>query len=830
MKIDRVRSCAIILLLSGLALRAVGWDRGASDFVLPEHKAEDQAQAFYAFHPDEISLLNAALRDIDLLNPPYTSYGTLPPYLLGTTLRLLDLHKGRQSLTDAPAQFRRDVYHTARVVSVLFSLGVLVFAGLIAHRLYGPWPALGAVAITAFAPGAIQQSHYFITDGPFAMLSLAGLWAILRTAESHEGWRRFLLAGLLIGLSACVRFNGGLLGILLATVLVLRHKGPIGSRLAHVFADRRLWATAAIALGLLLVLHPYVVVNPELLTRARFVGDIALAMQFASGHFLQPWTLVDVDVIPYASHWFGSWPLIVGWPLTIGFAGALGWALWRGDWQQRLLAVWCLLYFLPVGLLPARAVRHLVPLLAPLAILAVGAAMDLYRVTDGARPRRILAAASGLMAIHLFLYGTAFARIYLEEDSRIRAGRFLASKVRPGATIAVESGAFRVADLVSSRRYRYLWMDMSMLLYAGPYMLCGDRVDYLQNKMDRIGAMVYVEENRSVQYAAVPELFPVTASFYEQLAQGSFGFDVVRRFKTYPEVAGIRFSAEGQDPTFSGYDHPTVNVLLRRDDADIPAAFDRWRLSLTSSAFCPDNTLHAASARLAAGDHQGALSKIRQATRNNPNALISYRLEAEVLKQLGDESGAREAMRHYLPESAGGRMAHVINPNMVHFVTASTAASFVRLGLYDLALAELQEGLQETYDTSRALTSRAWSYLRVASAFASAGYADHREAAVRMSLSVFKTSDGLNALSHIVARRGELLASRQLLEQSLLLNARQSDVHFAVAELFLATDPDYDRALIHLDQAVSQDEKLSAKVQVLRDRILAARGTSDSIK
>lgn len=828
MKIDLFRGCALAVLLAGLALRVVGWDRGASDFVLPEHSAAGEEQAFYAFHPDEISLLDAALRDIDLLNPPYTSYGALPPYMLGGLLRLLDLQQGRQSLTDTPASFRRDVYFTARILSVLFSLGVLVFAGLIAHRLYGPWPALCAVAVIAFAPGAIQQAHFFITDGPFAMFSLAALLAILRAAEPHEGWQRFALAGLLIGLAACVRFNGGLLGLLLVGMLVLQGTGSPAARLRHVLADWRLWGAAGLALGLLLLMHPFIIVRPELLTRARFVGDIALAMKFASGHFLQPWTLVDVDVIPFVSHWFGSWPLIVGWPLTLGFAAALVWALWRGNGSQRLLAVWCLLYFLPVGLLPARAVRHFVPILAPLAILAVGAALDLYRALPAAKPKRALLVAGGGVALHLLLYGTSFARVYLVEDSRIRAGRFIAETVPPGTTIAVESGAFSAASLVSSSRNSQLWMDMSMLLYAGPYMLCADRVDYLQNKVRRFGAMVYVEENRAVQYTAVPQLFPVAASFYQQLVEGNFGLEVVRQFKTHPEVAGLSFSAAGADPTFSGYDHPTVNVLLRRDDADMVASFDRWRQLLMANPWCPDNALHAASTRLLAGDYDGALDKVRGAIADNPNALISYRLEAEILTRLGDDAGARLATRRYLPNTVSGRMAHVINPNMVHFVTASIATSFIRLGLYDLALAELRDGLQQTYDIPRALNSRAWSYLRVASAFASAGYADHQEAAVRMSLSVYRTADGLNALGHIVARQGQLALARQLLEESLLINARQPQVQLSVAELFLAVDPDHERALFHLNRAVEQDDNLAAKVERLKARIRAARDSQDT--
>ncbi len=820
MKIDRASTLLLVLLLAGLALRSVGFTRGTSDFVLPEERSVGDEPAFYGFHPDEISLLDASLRDIDLLHPPYTSYGTLPPYFLGGMLRLLDLQQGKQSLSGTSAQFRRAVYYCGRSLSILFSMGVLVFTALLARRLYGPWAAAAATGIVGFSPGAIQQAHFFITDGPFALVSLATLWAILRACDNSPDWRRFLWAGALVGIAACIRFNGALLGLLLFGVLVLRPRGALGARLWETLKEPRLWAAGVLALGLLLLLHPFLVLHPELLSRARYVGDIGLAMKFASGHYLQPWTLVDAHVIPYVSHWFGMWPLIIGWPLTCGFLGVIVWGVWRGGWQERLLIAWCVFYFVPVGLLPARAVRHLVPLLPLLAILTMGCALDLRRALRSQWQQRVLAAVGLGMATHLFLYGTSFARVYLVEDSRIRAGRFIVENVQPNTFIGVESGAYSVASLVSRQRHRQLWMDMSMLLYAGPYMMCADRVDFLQNKLAKAGALVYAEENRAVQYAAVPELFPVVASFYEELSAGNFGFELARRFKTYPQVAGIGFHDDGVDPTFSGYDHPAVNVLLRRDDADFNANFGRWRQALTSNPWCPDNVLHAAAVQLAAGDEVGALATVRQAIAVNPNALISYRLEAEILSRMGDVAGAHESMTYFRPETVVGRMAHVINPNMVQFVTASTALSLLRLGLYEAAFAELREGAAESRDYApRALNSRAQSYLRVASAFATTGHPDYQEAVAHMSLAIYRTADACNMLAHIAARDGDLRTSRQFLEQSLLISGGQAEVHLALAELYLTLDPNHDRALFHLNRAEKLDGNLAARVQKWRLRL-----------
>ena len=172
-------------------------------------------------------------------------------------------------------------------------------------------------------------------------------------------------------------------------------------------------------------------------------------------------------------------------------------------------------------------------------------------------------------------------------------------------------------------------------------------------------------------------------------------------------------------------------------------------------------------------------------------------------------------------------MAHVINPKMVHFVNAATALSLARLGLYDLALGDLERGMDEKVSKlPRARRPRAKSYLRVAAAFETAGQADHREATIRMSLEVFRTAEAFNALAKIEARTGDLRTSRQLLEQSVLVNGRQPKVHLALAELYLATDPDYDRVLYHLGRVQELDGALQEQVRQLRERLDATGGTS----
>ncbi|MFH1566832.1 MAG: hypothetical protein ABIL09_02460, partial [Gemmatimonadota bacterium] len=49
------------VLILGVVLRWVGLTRGSSDFVLPEQRRAGVSRAFYTFHPDERTLLQAAV-------------------------------------------------------------------------------------------------------------------------------------------------------------------------------------------------------------------------------------------------------------------------------------------------------------------------------------------------------------------------------------------------------------------------------------------------------------------------------------------------------------------------------------------------------------------------------------------------------------------------------------------------------------------------------------------------------------------------------------------------------------------------------------------------
>ena len=175
--------------------------------MLPGPDQSAGGRAFYHFHPDETTLVQAALNPIDPFAPELTSYGTLPVYLLRGVLELNRIVLGRDFKNQESPHDVRYVYITARILAVLVSCLTLYLVWVMGMRWFGELTGLLAVSIVAVAPLAIQLAHFYTVDGQFTLLVLAAVHAILNALEKDDR-RWFVWAGVLIGLSGAVRLIG----------------------------------------------------------------------------------------------------------------------------------------------------------------------------------------------------------------------------------------------------------------------------------------------------------------------------------------------------------------------------------------------------------------------------------------------------------------------------------------------------------------------------------------------------------------------------------------------------------------------------------------------
>ncbi|MCC7265148.1 MAG: glycosyltransferase family 39 protein [Candidatus Latescibacteria bacterium] len=800
---------AIGCLLLGAGLRLTGLMRDLSDLVPPDQQTAGLQQFFYEFHPDEETLVRAGLKLDDPFSPPLTAYGTAPMYLVRGVLALVTL--GRPPLDPDSAQDRPLIFRSARLLSVGLSCLSLSLLLALAWRYWDPVVACLALFLAAVAPIAVQQAHFYTIDGLFTCLSLAVFYLALPLTD-RETRGRYLLVGALIGLCGAVRFNGLLLGgVLLALHLHPGSRQP-GEALRQWLRRRllhpHLWLAGLAAAAALLVLEPYLLFSPALLTQVSNTDDFAYSMQVARGELISPWSLADMHTLPYLHYWTHLWPLGVGWPLTVVFLLALGHTLWRRRLPSLLALAWVVAGFALVGGLHTKHLRYLLPLFPFFCLLGADLLAWLWRHRP--RWRNTSMALAALVAGYTAFYGLAFARIYLVEDSRIQAARWLAAQVPPGSAIGVEAGGFSLRGFVAGPRHRAQLLNEGTVFGTHGYLNCASTKRYLAERLRDADYVAITDVNRYRQYLGAPDLYPTMAAFYQRLVAGELGFELVQRFKVYPSLLGVEFNDDEAEPSFLGYDHPAVFVLKRRPD--FAAAMAAWQQE--EDARCCDQQVRQAAGRLRAGDLPGALQGLAALRESHPEMRYPALIEASIHHQQDQQDLEYQALRRFAWGYAD--LAHA-----AQVLPWATALSLQDAGLDELALLALADGVKKRGLLKPAfLTTMADSYIDLAQAAYLQSRQEYARQVYYLSTQVLPRPLACNALGVFAFNSRNYDKARAWWEQSLELDSTQTEPH---RHLFRAAyiARDYRQALYHLENALRLDQTLSPRQRAEDQRTLA---------
>lgn len=737
-----------LCLLLGAGLRFAGLARGTSDFILPEAQ-QDVERAFYTFHPDEQTLIRATL-DLDWqspFDPPLTVYGLLPMYIARTVL------VGAPTL-DEGTEARRQIYLRVRVLAALIGCALPALVLALGRRTLGPAAALLAASFVAFAPLAVQQAHFFTVDGFFAFFALV-FFCTLPWALERPTYSRYILVGLAIGAAAAVRLNGVALGL----ALIVGHCAEGSWRQVPLWLkDPKLWTAALTALGALLVLQPYLLWVPERLWQNISTDDFASAMAIARGTLLVPWSLVDMHTTPHLHYWTHLWPKAVGWPLTLGFAGGMLWTLWHRRKGELPVLVWCLVSLAMIGGLHTKYVRYVLPLLPLLSLFAAGLCQALWL-----RHRLVGTAVVVALLGYTAFYGLAFTRIYLEEDSRIQAGRFLAAHAEDGARVGVEGGGFNMKSLISGSRYTHVSLNAARLFWMRHYLSCTAAANFLWNQVKTMDYIAAVDVNRYRQFVGVPALLPAASAFYRSLWSGELGFTQIDRFKVYPRMLGVSLVDDDAEVSFLGFDHPAVLIFRRQASVEeLEKLWTTWQQQLLQDERCADRLLAQAADHFRAGAYHKTLAALDLALASYPQMHTAYLLQANAYGQIGVERAELQAAQKFV---AG------YNEVKGFLVPWATAATSLALGLPDMALHVLHHGIQLNEKLTAAANSQmATSYILVGRRAQELGYLSQAGEIYGMAATLQPTSDAYELQGFVLYDQGLFDAALQAYERALELD------------------------------------------------------------
>jgi len=358
----------------------------------------------------------------------------------------------------------------ARQFSALADLFTIFLLYLIVSNLYGRRVAVIASAFSSLAVMQIQQSHFFTTDlftNLFMFLGLLFVSAVpgARGEEDsvqYEGWlmvRHPVLwlsvgFGLALGMAMASKINAAALAFVLPGVMLVR------------FLSRRIWRAEArekenftriVVIGLVAgglaalisfrLFQPYAFDGFSL--NPKWLANIQEQRGQAAGNSDLPWNLQWVRRSNfYSFENLTIWGL--GLPLGIlSWAGFLfmGWRILKGEWRHALLWGWTACYFLWQSLQFNPTMRYQLPLYPLLCMMAAWFLFEIPKLGEGnsasnlrARSNSILAAVLGVVVLaSTAAWAFAFHSIYLREEPRIAASRWIYQNVPAPINVTIET-------------------------------------------------------------------------------------------------------------------------------------------------------------------------------------------------------------------------------------------------------------------------------------------------------------------------------------------------------------------------------------------------------
>ena len=315
-------------------------------------------------------------------------------------------------------------YVVGRGISAACGTLSILVVFFLARRFGSVTGALLAALWMALLPVNVWDSHVAVTDVLMNFWILAALWMSVRLCE-EPGPCFAILAGLCVGLAAGAKYTGGLVCLAPFVALCLAAL-PWKKRLQFLLL------AAACALVAAFVATPYSFIR---------LGKTLQALAFENRHthgFHVGFSLPAAgwQYRKFLYQLVAAGPFGFGLPLYLAALAGILWFLFRPDRRRWVLLVFAAAWGLQTGSLTYTPLRYYHPLFS-LGALCAG----LWLGTELERPagsfRRRAAAAVVLLVLATTLAFTLSTTRRYKFDTRIEAGKWLQTHLRPEQTVQI---------------------------------------------------------------------------------------------------------------------------------------------------------------------------------------------------------------------------------------------------------------------------------------------------------------------------------------------------------------------------------------------------------
>ncbi len=468
------------VLLAALAVRFIGLDWDDGQLLHPDEYHVTEVTADRVQLPFPIDWSNLADPGASTLNPRSDgpegnhrsfAYGSLPLYVTDLVAegvnRLAALSVIGHLIPGVPERDWHELwqlYKVGRAINMVLDTLVVAIVFLIARRAAGPIAGLIGATVYAFAPVAIQLSHFYTTDAWLTFGCALTLLACV-TAAGRGDRRWFVLAGLAAGFAVTTKPTGLATFALVALAVVydawVRHRSGIHPGPVLVAALERFVLAAFAAMVVFVIGEPYAVLDPS-----SYLADLREQTAIQRGTFDVPFTRVYVGTTPvlYQAEQLIRWGM---GPLggILGIAGIVALAVrsWRTRGPADVLTLGWSVIFLATLLLPeSKFLRYVAPMVPALAVAAGILATSILAVVLRRVGRLPATAGTAALLAGLMLFVSATSSVYASDNTRVSATRWIFDHVPPGSAITTEiwdrGVPLEMGPVAGADGYRYEWI------------------------------------------------------------------------------------------------------------------------------------------------------------------------------------------------------------------------------------------------------------------------------------------------------------------------------------------------------------------------------------
>lgn len=516
-----------LLIVGGLLrLYNINWDQG------------------HLLHPDERLYLSSSnislpesisefLSPKSSLNPNMFYYGSFPLYLY--------------KFINVTLFSSIDFMKVSRYISSIFSVLTIPLIFLMCKQFFSRKVSILATFIFTFSAGSIQHAHFNTTESILIfLLTLVSFLSILMLR--HKTHYFALSLGILVGIAYATKIVGATFIIIPLTsfiIIFLKEK-----KILKVITLTIVFLISTITAGALFA--PYQIVD-----FSRFSNEQTYMQGVTYGTHKPPFIIIYEYAIPYIYQLTQVFPFIFGFislPLSLFGVYFIIKKIIKEKSTRHLyisLIIFPLLYFLWAGAWYAKFGRYYV-LLFP--FLSIWAAYSLSKL------KNIYVI---LFILLIITNGTLFMKVYLKENTRIQASKWIYANIPNQSKIMAEHWDDNLPLPLgenSNRKYT----TIQLAVYDNDSQ---EKVSKLSQDLSQ--SDYFIISSRRVYYSILinKNKYPLTSHFYELLFDEKLGYKLEKKFTNYP----FYFSDDFADESFQSYDHPPVYIF--RNDLRYSSAY-----------------------------------------------------------------------------------------------------------------------------------------------------------------------------------------------------------------------------------------------------------------